>query len=1538
MAGEWEDVGTTSTAPQWEPVGSKSQQFEEAPLIERALKAPTGAIESYGRGAANLVTGTLGQGLGSLYGLATSGGDLNSSIETGQKVAGAMHINPWQGSSAYFDEQTAKGLEFVREKFGEQATSAKKYQNLDQQTLDTLKDEAANRGIAEGVFDNVILPAILGKTMPGKVKAPELSPEAQRYLAERQAKEQNGPIAPGPGGGQMELPGMERPSLETPEQMAARLQDQQTIKQSPQGEQLGLWEPVGEKKGPIVSDQMNEAMLADLGIKAPEKPAAFPERNAGDIDFPFRQEALERDPHIYDLREQYQAAVDKGELRRAKAILADAENYLDSSYNIRSTLGPMYKSGEGTALPIESARQGTNRINISAWEGLQESTAKFADALDIPKGQFENPKLAGVLINENRPRVFREALDVVATTSKIPFYRELSKLLLKDKDFNPSFEAGLSSTGPEGRYRPSAHKILTKDTRIGNEFVIMHEAVHARTFAALEYVNKNLKGADGHRAVVFANRIKDLYNSLGEAAKNVANWKYPMGDVYEAYGFKNLHEFVAEGFSNPEFQLLLKQIELPEKLQTKGLKFYWDSFVHSISEVLGLRSNQKQTYMSALIEAGVGLMQNLGKEERTAFVLPEHLKNIELGSPPRDPKMEAFKDSLPEALKGEAKQLYKEYTKQQEPRPEVVTNENALTAAKDIPGMKDIFAEVAPIEKSVEELKPFILKEEDLGGSKMAQLGRQMVAGVKLLGFGSQNTVIRFGGQMVDNALRRAEKFMREEVTKKDTGLKPTWEKLTSKEQDSLWPAMIAAEGKEVLSKERLLQLGMSDKQIAAYGKYRSVMDKVFEKINQARALVGKGPIPARQGYIMSRFLGDFKIDVVDSEGKRIHMIGATTQWGAERAAAVMRERYPNLTFSKPRHEPTHRIGSTDDVNKGYQALLGLLDEQDPRVAAIESTMQEYTNNKGYDALGYKRHFIPKSETPVKGFEGNKEWLTQRENTRQGLHATMVYIDQAMRWAELQEANQTIKKLLTDKDITEKQPNSTDFVKNYFDQAAGRSKGLTRAIDTISDFVAENTGIGHSLQTRSLRETKQFFTSLYLGFWNLGFSASQILQPVQMMPAWLHYLRQQGATKALPQALAMGMRDAIWYGFNNDKMTPFGREAMKHADEYGITDAHFLDDVRSINESKVHDWYTKLTTYNMTAPEKVARRMTYMMFAHFLNENGAKKRTLFETASNLTDMAMVDYRLHERANMYKMLGVVGESASALTTFKHNYYSQMWALGKRGGTPVVANMIGMTMLFAGLMGFYGREEVDAIINLINEVSTKRVPTLTETILKTPDTVAFGGLSAATGLDMSPKFSMSNIFPDNLSKAIFPFGTTSANVATLGAGLVNNPTQSQGMRIANELAPGPVKALTEGYFSTPERTLNPKTMEGKYDRNTFEKAARFGSVRSIKESRAIQENYQKKNADAFYVTQRQNIAKNAKDLYFEGKMSEPKWKELANNYVKNEGKVEELVNEVVSNLKDQKQSEARRTLMESLGRPTRYKRLEDMTQGGFKGTGK
>jgi hypothetical protein len=147
------------------PILKSEPSFEEETPLKRALKGPTAALETVVRGTANLTTGAASAAVGAIKGL-MEGKDIQGLIDEGQNLAKDFHIDPIQAGSAYFDKKINEGFVFFREKFGEAATSAKKYQDLNKQDLESLKTEAANRGIAESVFDAASM-YLFGKTAGG---------------------------------------------------------------------------------------------------------------------------------------------------------------------------------------------------------------------------------------------------------------------------------------------------------------------------------------------------------------------------------------------------------------------------------------------------------------------------------------------------------------------------------------------------------------------------------------------------------------------------------------------------------------------------------------------------------------------------------------------------------------------------------------------------------------------------------------------------------------------------------------------------------------------------------------------------------------------------------------------------------------------------------------------------------------------------------------------------------------------------------------------------------------------------------------------------------------------------------------------------------------------------------------------------------------------------------------------------------------------------------------------------------------------------
>ena len=944
----------------------------------------------------------------------------------------------------------------------------------------------------------------------------------------------------------------------------------------------------------------------------------------------------------------------------------------------------------------------------------------------------------------------------------------------------------------------------------------------------------------------------------------------------------------------------------------------------------------------------------------------------------RDPEFNKFKDSLPENMKDDARRMFRKYKAELEKlqamkvkghygnRPDTETNLASTgkeQVLKNIPGLRDWKHEIAPLPTNLAEVKALILSESDLSGKARARAGRQLVSGAKMLGFGTQNTIVKFMGQQVDGIMREANRNIEHLILDEHTGFKPLWEKLSDKEVAELWTNLVAHEGKKDLTKADLFDLGLTDKQAEAGIRYRDSLNKIYEILNEARAAVGKKPFDRRLGYIPSRFRGDWVFDVRDAEGNLIHRVGAFNPGEAHRLVEWFQEKHPELAIGEVKHEPMHRFKDPSDAQAGYQTLLEMLAEDDPRVAALESTYQEYLKKQAYDMLSIKKHFWEKKG--VGGAEGFKEWKDAQTNALEGLRSTMNYMDHALKWAELQKRFPDIREILSDKEVQKAQPVAVQWANSYLQQAMGRTNKMAAAFDTIiPDTIAKYSGIGQGLQLKTVRDIKRFATMWWLGFGNLGFTASQILQVAQTNPAMMLLMRNMGAKGNVGRSYLVGAVDTVkaFSGLEHS-MTALGKEAWEYAKDYRIVEPKMLEEIGSQLDRTINKSMEWIATKSMTAPEKGARTLTYMMWTQFLHEAGMTMgKDLYKTAAWMTDMTMVDYRIQERPQLYKNFGMMGESANALTTFKHNFYSQLWALGAHrkgvdqryvvdrtgrhvpvadaprksrasaegtigpsGGTGPVGTALGMIMLFSGLLGLPGREDIDSLIKLWNKFGTGYIPTTRELAMEAPDYLTYGGLSAATGMDWSGKFSAANVVPDDLLSAINPVVGTVGDMAGAIAGLLYNPSETQLARTANTMSPNSMKWATEDYFTTKKGMfLDKDSLEGKVQRDSFDEKTRMLGLRSLKESTDMHKLRTMKEHDAYFEKERGRVLDQAKDALYERKDVSIKLPKLAREYVKLEGDIETFNQQLFGNAETQQITQIKRMLMESLGNPQKLKR--------------
>ncbi|HET8747332.1 MAG TPA: PLxRFG domain-containing protein [Ramlibacter sp.] len=172
----------------------------------------------------------------------------------------------------------------------------------------------------------------------------------------------------------------------------------------------------------------------------------------------------------------------------------------------------------------------------------------------------------------------REALEHVAANHPNADVRSLAQKLLDDHDLEHvklrhGTEAERKAAPADALGESKGDEVLLHSTRDAGQ-TLVHELAHQATVKALD--------AGGKAAV----EMRRLY---AEAQK--------VQGLAKEYGLKNVKEFVAEAFSNPEFRAKLDAIKAP------GGTSLWQRFKAAVARLLGV----EKSLLDAVMEAGEGL-------------------------------------------------------------------------------------------------------------------------------------------------------------------------------------------------------------------------------------------------------------------------------------------------------------------------------------------------------------------------------------------------------------------------------------------------------------------------------------------------------------------------------------------------------------------------------------------------------------------------------------------------------------------------------------------------------------------------------------------------------------------------------------------------------------------------------------------------------------------------------------------------------------------------------------------------------------------
>lgn len=234
----------------------------------------------------------------------------------------------------------------------------------------------------------------------------------------------------------------------------------------------------------------------------------------------------DKNQQAFDIAEEILEAQQAGDTRKVTEILedVDADTYEDVAYYANFN-----QYGRDMDLPASAVVRTAATVDKEVFDLLKKN--KLADAL-TQMAKMRNKSISRVA----------SALAKVAGTTKV------------------RFEAGLLNDKGEpvaGKYEPSTNTVVFNADFPPSNHVVLHEVMHAATAAEL-----------ANPSSPYTQQLKKLFNDVRDRLDT-------------AYGAESLDEFVAEAFSNPEFQAKLAQID------TKGDKIsIWSRFKNIVNNIV----------------------------------------------------------------------------------------------------------------------------------------------------------------------------------------------------------------------------------------------------------------------------------------------------------------------------------------------------------------------------------------------------------------------------------------------------------------------------------------------------------------------------------------------------------------------------------------------------------------------------------------------------------------------------------------------------------------------------------------------------------------------------------------------------------------------------------------------------------------------------------------------------------------------------------------------------------------------------------------
>lgn len=769
------------------------------------------------------------------------------------------------------------------------------------------------------------------------------------------------------------------------------------------------------------------------------------------------------------------------------------------------------------------------------------------------------------------------------------------------------------------------------------------------------------------------------------------------------------------------------------------------------------------------------------------------------------------------------------------------------------------------------------------------------------------STALQGAARWLNFGQKGGEYFVRSFVTPVEKKLRS----LSSKEMTALNKLMkYEAETGSILTNTDIRNMGLSEKVLSAKVALRDAMDDVLRRTNEQLVADGKKPMTGEEFYYSSRWQGDWGAPVYTKDGTLAWWIKANSRADVAAQLKYLAKNHPELDiniknpgiknkfseFAIGSYENGKRVGSIDiknvnnpfsskvpnDVLGTYKAMLEMLGDT-PISKAIQESMQQYMKEQGFNYVGQSKHF--ENKAGIRGYLGDQPGLTDKQNAYNGMKSQVAYLKQAYNWLAMQESLKNVGEFLKDPELNQSHPGNMSLIKAYVNNEIGMGENITKPLEQT---IAKTLGRSRANLYDVAGVLKGSAYLIQLGV-NVGHVIGTVGSAITNTPYTLRMLSKEGYTlspakmsKAYTQALLDATTGVLQHTgnyvadtFNRHApqvpMSDFGKQALRYMEDNGIISKTIWDEEGDLGAHVVPQTVVNTIGGTITAPEHIARSITFMSIANHIKESAVGKGMslpeIFLKAEEKTNDALTGYNRADRPLIADKLGSAGVIAYTYKSYLFNLANTLNAMARQKDMIALGMLVGGLTLMGGVGNIPGVPELDGMNQMFRDWLAEDHP---ESFAKMKDFLPYGikgeilgsnmpqwmrwgAASSITGAAVQSKFSPQFLDVEKPFEGLIgPAAVEAKEWAGIGNVLQHPDTHHLASAVHQAIAPPAFQGAMENTIDTfgqtqpngDRTTFNPKdpfAVENQYTRTPKDQMYRYAGLRSLPEMETKTERY-------------------------------------------------------------------------------------------------